>query len=156
MKQHCQPNLVRPQRSAGEVMCTVFWDAQGIILLYILEPGATVNSERYIKTSIKLKVRIARTRSKKKTFFLQHDNARPQASLKTTECVANFGWTVLPHPPYSLDLAPSDFHLFGPLERGLQGQHFVDNNVVIDAVKKWTAKAGREFYQRRIQARPPR
>ena len=88
---------------------------------------------------------------KKKTFFLQHDNARPHASLDTTECVTKFGWTMLPHPPYSPDLAPLDFHLFGPLKEGLRGQHFVNNNVVIDAVKKWTATAGREFYQRCIR-----
>ena len=74
----------RSQCSAGKVMCTVFWDAQGIILLYFLEPGAMFNSERYIKTLIKLKARIACTRSeKKKTCFLQHDNARPHTSLKT-------------------------------------------------------------------------
>jgi len=26
------------------------------------------------------------------------------------------GWELLQHPPYSPDLAPSDFHLFGPLK----------------------------------------
>ena len=95
---------------------------------------------------IKLKARIAHTRSeKKKRFFLQHNNARPHASPKTTECVTKFGWTMLPHLPYTLDLAPSNFYQFEPL-KGLPGQHFVDNNAVIDAVKKWTATAGREFY----------
>ena len=56
------------------------WDAQDIILLDFLEPEATVNSERYIKTLIKLKATLelkARTRSEK-TFFLQHANSRPQ------------------------------------------------------------------------------
>ena len=53
----------------------------------------------------------------------------------TSLCAIKVGWTVLPHLPYSLDLASSGFHLFGPLKEGLRGQHFVDNNVVIDAVK---------------------
>ena len=84
----------------------------------------------------KLKARIACTRSgRKKTFFSQHDNARPRASLKITKCVTKFGWTVLSHPPYSPDLAPSHFHQFGPLKEGLRKQHFVDNNALIDAVE---------------------
>ena len=69
----------------------------------------------------------------------------------TTEYMTKFGWTLLPYPTYSPDLAPSDFHLFGPLQE-LRGQHFVDNNTLIDAVKKWTATTGREFYQSGIQA----
>lgn len=30
-------------------------------------------------------------------------------------------------PPYSYDLAPRDFHLFGPLEEVLRGNKFQDN-----------------------------
>ena len=52
----------RSQHSVGKVMCAVFWDEQGIILLNFLKPGATVNSERYIKKLIKLKARIPHTR----------------------------------------------------------------------------------------------
>ena len=143
----------KTQTSAGKVMCTVFWDRKGVILLDFLEPGATVNSDRYVETLTKLKARIARVRpEKRETFCLQHDNARPHTSLKTTECVAKFGWTVLSHPPYSPDLAPSDFHLFGALKDGLRGQHFPDNNVVIADVKKWTTSAGTDFYERGIKA----
>jgi len=36
--------------------------------------------------------------------------------VRTTEAAANFGCTGLPHPPYSLGLAPSECHLFGPLK----------------------------------------
>ena len=46
-------------------MRTVFWDVQSIIPLDFLEPGATVNSEHYIKTLIKLKARIARIKLRK-------------------------------------------------------------------------------------------
>jgi hypothetical protein len=31
-------------------------------------------------------------------------------------------WEVLPPPPYSPDLAPSDYHLFGPMKRVLGGR----------------------------------
>ena len=125
----------RSQRSSGKVMSTVFWDAQGIILSDFSEPGAIANSECYFKTLIKLKARIGHTRSeKKKTLFSQHNNARPHASLKTTECVTKFDWTVLSHPPYSPGLTPSDFYLFESLKEEFRPQHFVDNNAVIDAV----------------------
>jgi len=91
--------------SVGKVMCTVFWDRKGVILLDFLEPGQTNNSDRYVTTLTKLKARISRVRQEKKTsFLLQHDNARPHSSLKTVE---HLGRTVVPHPPYSPDLALS-------------------------------------------------
>jgi len=34
--------------SAGKVICTVFWDRQGVILLDFLEPEQTINSHCYI------------------------------------------------------------------------------------------------------------
>ena len=118
--------------SAGKVMCTVFWDRKGMILMDFLEPGQTINSDRYIAMLTELKARISRVRPEKKTaFLLQHNNARPHTSLKTVEHIVNLGWTVLPHPPYSLDLAPSDFHPFGPMKDGLHGQHFPSNNTVV-------------------------
>ena len=52
--------------------------------------------------------------------LLQHDNARPHTSIRTMEAITSFGWTVIPHPPYSPDLAPSDYHLFGPMKEGLR------------------------------------
>ena len=108
--------------SAGEVMCTVFWDRKGVILLDFLEPGQTIKSDSYIAMLTKLKAQISRVRPEKKTtFLLQHDNARPHTSLKTVEHIVNLGWTVVPHSPYSPDLAPSDFHLFGLMKDRLPG-----------------------------------
>jgi hypothetical protein len=85
-------------------------------------------------------------------FLLQHDNARHSTSLKTMDHVAKFGWTVLPHPPYSPDWAPADFHRFGPTEDGQHWQHFPDSNTLIAAVRKWAASAGASLYERSMQA----
>jgi histone-lysine N-methyltransferase SETMAR len=42
---------------------------------------------------------------------------------------------VLPHPPYSPDLAPPDFHLFGSLKDALRGNHFEDDNRETETVR---------------------
>jgi len=66
--------------------------------------------------------------------------------MKTMEHTANLGWTVLPHLPYSLDLVPSDFHLFGPIKDRLCGQHFPSNDAITTAVKQWVTPADVDFY----------
>lgn len=68
-------------------------------------------------------------------FSFKHNNTRPHSSLKATEHDANLGWTVLLHLPHSLDLAPSDCHLFRPMKDGLCGQQFPSNSAVIAAAK---------------------
>jgi hypothetical protein len=45
-------------------------------------------------------------------------------SLKTTEFVTNNNMAIIPHPPYSLDLAPCDFALFPKLKMKLKGRCF--------------------------------
>ena len=69
--------------------------------------------------------------------MIQHDNARPHTSLRTQEAITKFVWIVLPHPPYSPDLALSDFHLFGPLKDALHGARFEDDESMIGAVRLW-------------------
>jgi len=52
-----------------------------------------------------------------------NDSARPYTSLKTLEQITNFGWTVLPHPPYSSCLSPSRFLPLGALKDAVCGMN---------------------------------
>jgi hypothetical protein len=49
-------------------------------------------------------------------WLLHHDNMPAHTSLKTTEFVTNNDMVIVPHPPYSPDLAPCDFVLFPNLK----------------------------------------
>jgi histone-lysine N-methyltransferase SETMAR len=49
--------------------------------------------------------------------------------------MAYLGFQYLHHPPYSLDLAPSDYHLFPGLKKQLKGRHFSSNTEVIAAAE---------------------
>jgi hypothetical protein len=54
-------------------------------------------------------------------------------SMGTRVVMQEQQWEVLVHPPYSSNLAPSDFHLFGPLS----AEHFPDNVAVEREVTAW-------------------
>ena len=69
--------------------------------------------------------------------LLQHDNARPHTSIRTMEAIISFGWTVISHLLYSPDLAPSYYHLFGPMKEGLRGNRYGSDNEVETAVMNW-------------------
>ena len=53
-----------------------------------------------------------------------HDNAPAHRTLATQKKLAYLGFQYLDHPPYSPDLAPSDYRLFPGLRKQLKGQHF--------------------------------
>ena len=55
-------------------------------------------------------------------------------------------------PPYSPELAQSDFHVFGPLKDALSGKQFRDDDEVRSAVHKWQRTRPKEFFPRGIYA----
>ena len=55
-------------------------------------------------------------------------------------------------PPYSPDLAPSDFHLFGPLKEFLGGQDLSTDDDLKKAVLGWFSRTDTSFYAEAFQA----
>jgi len=122
---------------------------KGLLYTEFLTKGSTVNSDRYCATLRSLKQRIRRIRPERNTFLLHYDNARPHCSAQTQDAITSLKFTVVPHSPYSPDLAPSDFWLFPKLKETLKGQKFsLDAEVYklissqpetffMDGIKKW-------------------
>jgi histone-lysine N-methyltransferase SETMAR len=81
-----------------------------------------------------------------KDIYLLHDSAWPHTSLCTCEVVTKIEWTVCPHPAHSPDLAPSDYHLFGPVKDAVCGFHFSDDNKLKQSFCDVLRSGGREFY----------
>ncbi len=50
---------------------------------------------------------------------LLHDNARPHVSFRTCQKLTELYWDILPHPPYSPDIALTDYHLFRSMQNDL-------------------------------------
>jgi hypothetical protein len=56
--------------------------------------------------------------------MLHHDNAPAHALLLIHICLAKHQTSVVPHPPSSPNLAPSDFFLFAKIKTTLKGCRF--------------------------------
>ena len=56
--------------------------------------------------------------------ILQHNNAKPHRSTVVYQTINELRWEVLPHPAYSPDIAPCDYHLFRSLQNSLTEQQF--------------------------------
>jgi len=52
-----------------------------------------------------------------KVILFSHDNAPAHRALATQKKLAYLGFHFIDHPPYSPDLAPSDYHLFPGLKK---------------------------------------
>jgi histone-lysine N-methyltransferase SETMAR len=135
-------------------MATVFWNAEGVILVDIMPRGQTINSDLYIQTLKKLQKHLRRVQPHKNVFeiLLQHNNAQPHTSLKTQEAITKLGWTVLPHAPYIPDLAPSDFHLFEALKDAIRGKRFGSDDKVTEEEKKWLRVQDSDWHKTGIHA----
>lgn len=146
------PIKARVQKSAGKVLATIFWDASGILLEDYLEKGRTINAVYYVGVLDRLRYNIKNRRrgSLSQGLFLLHDNAPAHTAKKVKAAISRTCFTELPHPPYSPDLAPSDFYLFPRLKKHLKGRRFQSNNEVVAEARRWFEAQPKEFYLRGI------
>ena len=83
---------------------------------------------------------------------LLHDNARPHIAKLVKEKPETFGWKIIPHPPYSPDIAPTDFHLFRSMQNLLDGKEFENDEEVKSAIFTFFASKPQSFFQNAISA----
>jgi len=127
--------------SAGKVMATVFWDSQGIILIDYLQKDKTITGAYYATLLDRLKEELKKKRPRltcKKVLFYQ-DNMPSHKSTVAMAKLHELGCELIPHPPYSPDLAPCNFFLFPNLKTWLDGKKFSSNEEVIVAVNEYFA-----------------
>ena len=108
------PKKFRVQKSTGKVLALIFWDQDGILLIDCLPKGQTINAEYYSSVLAQLKDILKEKRRRKftKRVLFLHDNAPAHWALAIQKKLVYLGFQCLDHPPYSPDLAPSDYHMF--------------------------------------------
>lgn len=141
-------------RSAGKVMGVFFWDTEGIVHLEFLPSGQTVTGAFYATVLARLHQALLSKRKGKlhKPILLLQDNAPAHRSQVATDAATQNRFQILPHPPYSPDLAPSDYHLFRHMKKALRGKSFSSNQEVMTAAEEWCNSQPTDFFLTGIRA----
>jgi hypothetical protein len=86
---------------------------------------------------------------------LSHNTASLHTAACTRALMENCSWKFFDRPPYSSDLALSNYHLFTYLKKGLGSQCF-NNNELMEGVKRWLSVQVAVFFDTHIQKLIPR
>ena len=112
-----------PHKCTGKVMLTFFFDQDGppsdrlrVVRDNSQCPVLLTNLDHSSPSD-----QIEMTRQAHLWVILLHDNARPHMANTIMALLQKFKWEVLGRPPYSSDLSPCDYVIFGPLEKALRG-----------------------------------
>lgn len=157
-----QPSTSQPKRNihGHKVMLCIWWDQQGVLYYELLKPNETVTADVYKCQLNKLNDELLRKRpaiaSNRRKVILLHDNARPHTGKTVKETLTQLEWETLPHPAYSPDIAPSDYHLFRSMQHGLSGTRFRNVEEVREWVDEWIASKQTSFYRDGIAQLPER
>lgn len=143
-----RPKKFKTQKSAGKVLASIFWDKDGVLLTDYLQKGQTINAEYYCNLLAQLKEALKEKRRgklRKGILFLQ-DNAPAHKATRTSDVLKDLGFKCIEHPPYSPDLAPSDYFLFPNLKKNLKGKKFSEDSEVISAAEQYFRDQDPDFY----------
>ena len=90
------------------------------------------------------------TNEEEKVLFHQ-DNAPCHKSIAMMAKLHELHFELLPHPPYSPDLAHSNYRLFADLKRMLQGKRFGSNEKVISETEVYFEAKDKSFCKKGIE-----
>ena len=132
----------------------------GVVCYELLKPNEIITGAAYRRQLMRLCRALKEKRphyySRHDKVILLHDNARPHVAAPVKTYLETLKWEVLPHPSYSPDTAPSDFHLFRSMTHGLSEQHFTS----CENTKKWVdsgiASKVKALFRRGIRMLPER
>ncbi|XP_013786728.1 histone-lysine N-methyltransferase SETMAR-like [Limulus polyphemus] len=137
-----------------KVLLSIWWDCKGIIHFELLPTNATINAQVYCQQLERLNAALKKKRPvlvNGRGVVFHQDNARPHTAKITSQKIEELGWEKIPHPPYSPDLAPLDYHLFHSLQNHLDGLTHTSHEEVETDISEFFSSKPKEFFSRGIK-----
>lgn len=130
------PQAQKRSHYAPKTMITVFWNIDGALVVEALPAAMTWTADYFVESILSKIVEsepFQRSRRQKQKFIVHMDNAPVHTAATVKRMMTENNLCSAPHPPYSPDLAPSDFYLFGTLKSRIKGIEFATS----EEIKEW-------------------
>jgi histone-lysine N-methyltransferase SETMAR len=130
--------IQRKTHHENKTMFTIFFNGTGEYFIDILPQGQTMNGQYFADHVIKPLARVCYPEGRKsheRRVDLHFDNAPIHRTKIVLETIRECELLRIEHPPYSPDLAPCDFFLFGYIKEKLKGKSFADQGGLFLAVR---------------------
>lgn len=149
---------IKSEFSYKKVMVTIFFSYSGFHVIDFLPKGQNFNSQymiNYILKKLEISIKKIRPKMGLKGMMIHMDNAKPHKAKIVIDKINEFFLKPIDHPPYSPDISPCDFWLFGYLKEKLKGNHFIKREDFIEKIEellnKITKKELLSVYEEWIQ-----
>ncbi|GBO99721.1 Mariner Mos1 transposase [Eumeta japonica] len=148
----------KPNIHGKKLIRCIWWDQLSVVYYELLHPSETITGTLYrtqlMRLSRALKEKRPQYYSRHDKIILLYDDARSHVPMKNY--LKTLGWEVLPHPPYSPDIEPSDYYLFRSMAHALSEQRFTSYEDTKNWVDSWIASKDKEFFRLGIRTLPER
>ena len=134
-------------------MVTVWWSSAGLIHYSFLNLGETITSEKCAQQIDEMHRKLPCLQPalvNRKGSIILLDNALQHITQPPLQKFSKLGYEVLPHPPYSPDLLPTNYHFFKHLDNFLQGKCFLNQQKAENAFQEFVEYWSTDFYTREI------
>ena len=130
------PDRIEQKIGSKKYMVTIFWNPNGFLIVEALDDNMVFNAD-YFRDEILEQINCKTSEDREtleNNLILHYDNARPHISKKVQEYLEQNGIIRAPQPPYSPDIAPSDFYLFGYMKEQLKGCKFSSKEALLSEI----------------------
>ena len=145
-----RPIIAKRSLSTKKVLYAIFFSGEGVAIKVPVKKGKGITG-KYYKDVVLKKLKKYYQKRRPATGFkhvrLLHDNAPAHTSAIVTAFLKKEKVTVLPHPPYSPDLAPCDFFLFPKLKAFLAGRKYQSQQALGSAIHQYLITVPKSAYR---------
>jgi hypothetical protein len=147
------PGEILPDREPYTIQSPTFmvtivwnWNPSGFHVVKALPKWSKFNAQYYSNNALVAisDWRRLSGRTQQSKLWLDADNFRPDTAKVSTDYISRHGMKRLPHPPYSPDLAPSDFFLFGYVKKKLMGKRAESESELLVGIRVMLAEIRRD------------
>jgi hypothetical protein len=119
-------------------MVTIVWSLKGFHLINLPGKEIKFKTSHYVPDFLLLLLEWRKTHvdGNNRKMIVHASHARPHTARVTLEFLKHNGMKRALYPPYSRDLASSDFYLFGCIKQLLAGHELPDREALLEAVRR--------------------